>query len=156
MHKHQAATPEDLLPKEHQLGFALDAEQPGSDQPITPTFDHDVVTDHRHWPYELVQIADFIHAELNASGIDDEATHVLIEKVLIALCFRSGGRGFYLPKADTVRAALLHKRIHDDWMASVPIRALIQRYKLSEKSIYDIIKEQRQIHRQKIQPSLNF
>lgn len=154
MHKHQAATPEDLLPKEHQLGFALDAGQPGSDHAITPHLNDDLLADKRKWPKDLVEMTDFIHAELDASGITDNDKHLLTEKVLIALCFRSGGRGFYLPQAAAVKTALLHKRIHDEWAASVPVVELIRRYKMSEQAIYGIIKEQRTLHQRKIQPGL--
>ncbi|OPX57055.1 Transcriptional regulator, Middle operon regulator (Mor) family [Oceanospirillum multiglobuliferum] len=123
-------------------------------QPISQHLDDDVMVDRRKWPKDLIEMADFIHAELNASGITSEEKHLLTEKVLIALCFRSGGRGFYLPKADAVKTSLLHKRIHDEWAANVQISTLIRQYDLSEQAIYSIIKEQRRLHQQKIQPCL--
>lgn len=129
--------------------FGLD-----SDQPIALHLDDDVIIDRRKWPKDLVEMADFVRAELAAAGIEDAERQLLIEKVLVALCFRSGGRGFYLPQAHSVKTALLHKRIHDDWAAEIPVQQLIKKYRMSEQTLYGIIKEQRALHRARIQPEL--
>ncbi len=129
--------------------FGLD-----TSQPIAAHLDDDVIIDRRKWPKDLVEMADFIHAELDASDVTDEDKHMLAEKILVALCFRSGGRGFYLPKADAVKTSLLHKRIHDDWEAGVQPAELIKKYDFSEAALYKVIKEQRALHLDRIQPPL--
>lgn len=137
------------MDKEQHDMFDID-----SSQPIAIHLDDNVIADRRKWPKDLVEIADFIRAELDAAGIQDEERQLLIEKVLVAMCFRSGGRGFYLPQAHSIKTALLHKRIYDDYVANMPMKALIQKYRMSEQTLYGIIKEQRAIHLARIQPAL--
>ncbi len=134
---------------EVQIGLLGDDEQPTAFK-----FDSTIIADRRKWPKDLVEIIEYVQAELKAAGVTDKELLLLTEKVLIGLSFRSGGRGFYFPNAHRVKKALLHKRIHDDWATNIPPIELVRKYRMSEPAIYRIIDEQRAIHKAHIQPAL--
>ena len=124
-----------------------------SSQPIAEHLNDEVIQERRNWPRDLVEIADFVQAELKQAGYLDDELELLIEKILVALCFRSGGRGFYLPQADRVKRALRDKKIFDDYDHR-NIRTLVRKYGLSEQKIYEVLREQGALHRAKVQPGL--
>jgi len=128
--------------------FGIDASQP-----IAAHLDDTLIQERRNWPRDLVEIADFVRGELKAAGYEGDELYLLIEKVLVGLCFRSGGRGFYLPQADRVKRALRDKRLYDAFDGR-NIKALVRKYGLSEQKVYEIIREQTALHRAKVQPGL--
>lgn len=122
-------------------------------QPIAQHLDDHIIQERRHWPKDLVEIADFVLAELKAAGYQDAELNLLTEKILVGLCFRSGGRGFYLPQADRVKRALRDKQIYDAFNGH-NIRQLVRHFELSEQKVYEVLREQRALHLGKVQPGL--
>ncbi|GAA4650823.1 Mor transcription activator family protein [Kistimonas scapharcae] len=124
-----------------------------NDGSLLQHLDDDLIEERRHWPRDLVEMSDFLRAQLNQEGESDERTLLLADKLLVALAFRSGGRGFYLPKADRVKRALRDKQLYEAFNGR-NIYELVRRFDLSEVKVYQVIKEQRALHMGRIQPSL--
>lgn len=114
----------------------------------------DALHEKSYWPRDLVELSQVIQAQLRREGIaEGDEQYRLMDRLLLAMSFMAGGRGFYLPQGDRIKKALLYKRIYDQFDGHNHLE-LGKKYKLSEQRIYQIIREQRQLHRQRLQPGL--
>ena len=129
--------------------FGIDSEN----NDILAHLDDDAFHQKHYWPADLVELSDIIRAQLQREGLKDDDLYRQIDRVILALAFMAGGRGFYLPQAERVKKALLYKRVYDEFDGRNQSE-LGRKYKLSEQRVYQIIKEQRQLHRSRIQHNL--
>jgi Mor family transcriptional regulator len=139
----------DLPPNDQDELFGIDAEN-------NDIFGHidSALLDHKHrWPRELVELYDISKAEIIRAGYADDEAGAIAARVMIALSFRSGGRGFYLPKGDTIKQAIRDKQLYDAFNGK-NIPALVERYGLSEQQVYKVIAQQKVLQRKKVQPGL--
>ena len=90
--------------------FGLDDENHN----ILAHLDDEVVVDKRLWPKDLAVLADTAMVELKAAGVTDKEARLLMEKLLVAISLRCGGRGFYLPKGDRLRKGIRDRRIFQE------------------------------------------
>ena len=129
--------------------FGIDSEN----NDILGHLDDDVMHQKDYWPGELVTLAEAIRAQMLREGEKEEATYKQMERVLLVMSFLCGGRNYYLPNGDRIKRALRNKRIYDAFTGHNH-RELCQQFRLSEQKIYEIIKEQRQLHQNRIQHNL--
>jgi len=102
------------------------------------------------WPQALRDMTDVATAALRELGLAEPQAAAFA--VMRALSRYQGGRMFYLPKGDELDRALRDRQIWEDYdYRNVP--ELAARYGLTEKRIYEIIKVQRALHRQRIDRS---
>ncbi|OED44057.1 hypothetical protein ACH42_08430 [Endozoicomonas sp. (ex Bugula neritina AB1)] len=120
---------------------------------IMAHLDDEVLLEKHSWPGDLVELADIIQSQLKREGVDDEAIYQQIERVLLAMAFLAGGRNYYLPKSGRIKKALRDKRIYDRFSGRNH-RELARQYQLSEQMIYEVIREQAQLHRKRVQHNL--
>lgn len=107
------------------------------------------------WPQALVDMLDVMANALARQIDDQDQARKLATVALRALARYHGGRMFYLPKGDSLERALRDKAIweaHDGRRATV--QELAARHGLTEQQIYSILREQRALHRRRIQPTL--
>ncbi|MCW7552571.1 hypothetical protein NX722_07895 [Endozoicomonas gorgoniicola] len=129
--------------------FGIDSEN----NDIMAHLDDDVLHQKDYWPGELVTLAEAIRTQMRREGEQEDATYKQMERVLLAMSFLCGGRNYYLPNGDRIKRALRNKRIYDSFTGHNH-RELCQQFRLSEQKIYEIIKEQRQLHQNRIQHNL--
>lgn len=124
-----------------------------SDQDLLNHLDEEALHDKHYWPGDLLELSEVIHAQLKREGVEDENCYRQIERVLLAMSFLCGGRNYYLPKGERIKNALRNKRVYDEFTGR-NVRELASRYHLSEVKIYQILREQRQLLRDRVQPGL--
>ncbi|WP_299734031.1 Mor transcription activator family protein [uncultured Endozoicomonas sp.] len=120
---------------------------------IMAHLDNDALHQKHYWPGDLVELADVIRAQLKREGVDDEAIYRQAERVLLAMAFLCGGRNYYLPKGERIKNALRNKRIYDAFKGNNH-RDLARQFRLSEQKIYEVLREQMQLHRNRVQHNL--
>ena len=129
--------------------LGLDSE--GND--ILAHLDDDTLHQKSNWPGDLVELSEVARNILEEEGEEEEHTYRQIERVLLAIAFMCGGRTYYLPKGERIRNALRDKRIYDRFDGR-NIHTLCREFKLTEQKLYDVIREQRQLHIQRVQHSM--
>lgn len=120
---------------------------------ILAHLDDDTLHQKSNWPGDLVELSEVARTILKDEGEEDEHTYRQIDRVVLAISFLCGGRTYYLPKGDRIRNALRDKRIYDRYDGH-NIHALCREFKLTEQKLYDVIREQRQLHIQRVQHSM--
>ena len=107
------------------------------------------------WPQALVDMLD-VMADALARRIDDrEQARKLATVALRALANYFGGRMQYIPRGDNLERALRDKAMWDAYDGKrATVQDLAARYRLSEQQVYAILREQRALHRRRIQPAL--
>lgn len=121
---------------------------------IMAHLDNDALHQKHYWPGDLVELSEVIRAMLQREGVEDEATYRMMERVLLGMSFLCGGRNYYLPKGERIKNALRDKRIYDQFKGNNH-RELARQFRLSEQKIYEVIREQLQLHRSRVQHTLN-
>ena len=129
--------------------FGLDDEN----NDIIKHLDDDALHEKHFWPGDLVELSDVILAELKRNGVDDEERYRLMDKVLLAMAFLCGGRNYYLPQGERIKMQLRNKRIYDQFDGR-NVRELARSFDLTPQQVYGVIREQRQLHRARIQHNL--
>jgi Mor family transcriptional regulator len=105
------------------------------------------------WPRNLVAMVDVVMARLRRAGVDEATARSHAAMTMHALSEYHGGRQFYLPKGDTLEIALRNKRIWDEFTGH-NVEHLSERYGLTFVQVYNILREQRALHRKRVQPDL--
>lgn len=129
--------------------FGLDDENNN----ILANLDNDALHIKSNWPGDLVELSDVIRQQLKREGVEDEQIYRQMDRVLLAMSFLGGGRGYYLPKGDRIKNAVRDKRIYDSFNGS-NIHELVRKFALSEQKIYNVIREQRALHLRRVQHNL--
>ena len=108
------------------------------------------------WPKVLVEYAEVSHraiADENIEGINDDMARRLAYKVVMALAKQRGGKIEYLPTGDALTTAIKHKQIWDEFTGN-NVDALSEKFGINHITLYKIIRQQREIHTNKIQGNL--
>lgn len=106
------------------------------------------------WPRKLVEVYDVVVAVLRRD-VDDAQAAQMATRVIDALAHHHGGRQWYMPTGEKLRLALRDKQIWDRFDGSPEtIARLCREYRLTQQMIYKILREQRALHRKRVQPEL--
>lgn len=103
------------------------------------------------WPKLLGELVDVVEAQLSRDGLNQPRRHA--QRVMMALAHFGGGKIIYLPRGQKLRTAL---RNHEIWRRfnGKNVRELADEYRLTAIQIYNIIREQRALHRKRHQRDL--
>ncbi len=126
---------------------------------IGALFDHldhipDVELQNR-WPSLLVEVIDVMQAELLRQNFAADKAKTTASKLVGVMAHYFGGKSFYLPAGDKIKEALRDAQIYQDFNGkNVP--ELVKKYRLSESTIYAILRNQRTLQRKRHQMDFNF
>ena len=104
------------------------------------------------WPQSLADLADVMASELKREGVAEPG--VKSRKLALVLAHYLGGRAYYIPTGEKLKAALRDLEIFERWYQNEPMDSIATHYKLSHPQLYVIIAEQRKLHRKRHQPDL--
>lgn len=96
------------------------------------------------WPKALSELVDVLACELIRGGMAQEQAKAQARKLALVQAHYMGGRAYYIPTGDHLKAALRDRAIWDEFNGR-NIDVLARRYKLSAPQIYAIISSQRKI-----------
>jgi Mor family transcriptional regulator len=111
------------------------------------------IATHDRWPRQLADLTDLVTDEIKAAEILDDpgATRRLACAIVTRICREYGGGSLYVPKTDAIERALRNLEIwaaHDGTTEGPRgIRALAKRYGMSANAIWDILRQERALHR---------
>lgn len=126
---------------------------------IGALFDHldhipDVELQNR-WPSLLVEVIDVMQAELIRQKFEEDSAKLTASKLVGVMAHYFGGKSFYLPAGDKIKEALRDAQIYQEFNGkNVP--ELVKKYRLSESTIYAILRQQRALQRKRHQMDFNF
>ena len=112
-----------------------------------PTHDH-------AWPQTLADLVDIMedHLVRNCENEQVQARR-LARELAVVLAKYFGGQPIYIPKGKQLTLAIRDTQIWHEFRGK-NINELARRYQLTHMRIYDIVKKQRALHMEKIQPQL--
>lgn len=124
---------------------------------IGALFDHldhipDVELQNR-WPSLLVEVIDVMQAELIRQKFEEDSAKLTASKLVGVMAHYFGGKSFYLPAGDKIKEALRDVQIYAEFDGK-NIPELIRKYRLSQTTIYAILRQQRALHRKRYQKEL--
>ncbi|MFM1647623.1 Mor transcription activator family protein [Aeromonas salmonicida] len=96
------------------------------------------------WPKALAELVDVLACELVRGGMVPDLAKAQARKLALVQAHYMGGRAYYIPTGDHLKAALRDRAIWDEFNGR-NIDVLARRYKLSAPQIYAIISSQRKI-----------
>lgn len=99
------------------------------------------------WSENLAEMFDVTAAALKREGLSEEQARSYASVVVLALGTLMGGRMYYLPRGDRLRAAMRQRDIYHAWRAGVSVAELAKRYRCTQKTVYVAIKRQRALSR---------
>lgn len=95
------------------------------------------------WPRNLVALSDVIDACLTEEKV---VANKLTEKIIASIAFYLGGRDLYLPSGKKLEIFLRNLRVYQEFNG-LNYAELSQKYNLTERSIYQITKEFKELYR---------
>ena len=99
------------------------------------------------WPQQLADLTDLVLAEI---GTDAQA-RLLACRIVTRITQEYGGTSLYVPKSDAIDRALRNLSIwaaHDGTVDGPRgIRSLAKSHKMSANAIWDILRQERALHR---------
>lgn len=107
----------------------------------------------RKWPKDLAALIDIYASELQHLGVAEAQRDKIALTLLLAQANYGGGRYFYLPKGDRLKAAVRDRQI---WQAfnGYNVNELVSQFGLTAQRIYSILNEQRALDVKERQPEL--
>ncbi|MFQ2629846.1 Mor transcription activator family protein [Aeromonas caviae] len=96
------------------------------------------------WPKALAELVDVLASELGRGGMAADKALAQARKLALVQAHYMGGRAYYIPTGDHLKAALRDRAIWDEFNGR-NIDTLARRYKLSAPQIYAIISFQRKL-----------
>lgn len=105
------------------------------------------------WPPMLAELVDVMRAHFARRGTAEDAALREAQAVVVALAHYFGGQQVYIPRGDTLKAALRDAEI---WHAFDGRNAadLARRYDMSVITVYKIIARERALRTKRAQPDL--
>lgn len=104
------------------------------------------------WPKALAELCDVLECELNREGVPAAASKS--RKLALVMAHYLGGRAYYIPTGEHLKAALRDREIFERWFTGVGIDALARQFDLSHPQLYSVLAEQRKLHRKRHQPDM--
>lgn len=108
---------------------------------------HNLKNDHFKWPTLLTEVVDVVANELKKLGYDEEDSIQKAKKITFAISSYFGGKSFYLPAGEPLKRALRDYEIYRSFDGK-NIDQLIRKFRLSQTTIYTIIRQQRKIQKE--------
>jgi Mor family transcriptional regulator len=106
------------------------------------------------WPRDLVNQYDVVLSAIKTE-LDEPSARRVALRIIESLSNYHGGRQYYLPRGDKLRAALRDKQIWDNFDGKPEtVNSLCKEYDLTPQMIYTILRQQRALHRKRMQPEL--
>ncbi|MGL5216990.1 MAG: Mor transcription activator family protein [Aeromonas hydrophila] len=105
------------------------------------------------WPKALSELVDVLACELVRGGMVQEQAKAQARKLVLVQAHYMGGRAYYIPTGDHLKAALRDRAIWDEFNGR-NIDQLARKYGLSVPQTYAVVAEQRQLTRLRYQPDL--
>lgn len=105
------------------------------------------------WPRELVRAIEVVEKVYIDAGYANDVAFELARAAMLALAEFGGGRQWYLPRGDHLLTALRDAHIYRRASrGNIPV--LASEFRLTERHVWRIIRQQYQLHRNKIQLQL--
>lgn len=105
------------------------------------------------WPKALSELVDVLACELVRGGMEPELAKAQARKLALVQAHYMGGRAYYIPTGDHLKAALRDRAIWDEFNGR-NIDQLARKHGLSVPQIYAVVAEQRQLTRRRMQSEL--
>ena len=105
------------------------------------------------WPKALSDLVDVLGAELKRSGMAESQAARLARRLAMAQAHYMGGRAYYIPTGDNLKAALRDRAIWDEFNGR-NIDQLARKHGLSVPQTYAVVAAQRVLNRGRDQPDL--
>ncbi|MGY3855520.1 Mor transcription activator family protein [Aeromonas aquatilis] len=102
------------------------------------------------WPKALSELVDVLACELVRGGMAQEQAKAQARKLALVQAHYMGGRAYYIPTGDHLKAALRDRAIWDEFNGR-NIDHLARKHGLSVPQTYAVVAEQRQLSRSRSQ-----
>jgi len=97
------------------------------------------------WPHLVAEMIDLLKATRLLQGAEESKAKQEALEITERICKTFGGMQIYVPKGHQLEMAVRNNKIWNDFTGS-NVEALMHKYDLTQVRIYEIIKEQRQLH----------
>ncbi|MCX7128270.1 Mor transcription activator family protein [Aeromonas sp.] len=105
------------------------------------------------WPKALSELVDVLAYELVRGGMEPELAKAQARKLALVQAHYMGGRAYYIPTGDHLKAALRDRAIWDEFNGR-NIDQLARKHGLSVPQTYAVVAEQRELTRRRHQQDL--
>ncbi|MBS4715617.1 transcriptional regulator [Aeromonas dhakensis] len=105
------------------------------------------------WPKALSELVDVLACELVRGGMEQDLAKAQARKLALVQAHYMGGRAYYIPTGEHIKAALRDRAIWDDFNGR-NIDFISRKYKVSVPQTYAILARQREINKKSIQIDL--
>lgn len=105
------------------------------------------------WPKALAELVDVLACELVRGGMEPDLAKAQARKLALVQAHYMGGRAYYLPTGEHLKAALRDRAIWDEFNGQ-NIDALARKHGLSVPQTYAVVAEQRELNRRRHQLDL--
>ncbi|WP_029300314.1 Mor transcription activator family protein [Aeromonas hydrophila] len=102
------------------------------------------------WPKALSELVDVLACELIREGMEPDLAKAQARKLALVQAHYMGGRAYYIPTGEHLKAALRDRAIWDEFNGR-NIDQLARKHGLSVPQTYAVVAEQRQLSRSKSQ-----
>ncbi|WP_429051982.1 Mor transcription activator family protein [Aeromonas veronii] len=105
------------------------------------------------WPKALSELVDVLACELVRGGMVQEEAKAQARKLALVQAHYMGGRAYYIPTGEHLKAALRDRAIWDEFNGR-NIDQLARKHGLSVPQTYAVVANQRELTRRRHQPDL--
>jgi len=105
------------------------------------------------WPKALAELVDVLACELVRGGMEPDLAKAQARKLALVQAHYMGGRAYYIPTGDHLKAALRDRAIWDEFNGR-NIDQLARKHGLSVPQTYAVVAEQRQLMKRRMQREL--
>ncbi|OEC52141.1 MULTISPECIES: Mor transcription activator family protein [unclassified Aeromonas] len=105
------------------------------------------------WPKALSELVDVLACELIRGGMAQEQAKAQARKLVLVQAHYMGGRAYYIPTGDHLKAALRDRAIWDEFNGR-NIDQLARKHGLSVPQTYAVVAEQRKLLVNRLQRNL--
>ena len=102
------------------------------------------------WPKALAELVDVLACELVRGGMEPDLAKAQARKLALVQAHYMGGRAYYIPTGEHLKAALRDRAIWDEFNGR-NIDQLARKHGLSVPQTYAVVAQQRQLNRSRSQ-----